>query len=159
MPRVMLPDQRNMKGVVNAWLLVNGDGDSAANLKGSGQMLISPAALYEVPVVLEMLNALSSLQFAVPNRAAFNYALMSFRIHDEAFEFEPIDLSGDSLALRGRGRVGFGGDVYAGFLFPPTHHQQSAQESCCVQHDVACHGSGPRHNLESSDNPRQSQNR
>ncbi|MDA1230925.1 MAG: hypothetical protein O2856_09135, partial [Planctomycetota bacterium] len=102
-----MPDQRNMKGVVNAWLFVNGDGDSAANLKGSGQMLIYPAALYEVPVVLEMLNALSTLQFAVPNRAAFDYALMSFKIKDEAFDFERIDLSGNTLALRGRGEVGF----------------------------------------------------
>ena len=114
-----MPDQPNMKGVVNAWLLVNGDGDSAANLKGNGQMLISPAALYEIPVVLEMLNALSSLQFAVPNKAAFNHALMSFRIRDEAFEFEPIDLVGDSLALRGRGRVGFSGDVSLDFYSRP----------------------------------------
>ena len=114
-----MPDQPNMTGVVNAWLLVNGDGDSAANLKGSGQMLISPAALYEIPVVLEMLNALSSLQFAVPNRAAFNHALMSFSIRDKAFEFEPIDLVGDSLALRGRGRVGFGGDVSLNFYSRP----------------------------------------
>ena len=114
-----MPDQPNMTGVVNAWLLVDGDGDSAENLKGSGQMLISPAALYEIPVVLEMLSALSSLQFAVPNKAAFNHALMSFRIQDEAFEFEPIDLVGDSLALRGRGRVGFGGDVSLNFYSRP----------------------------------------
>jgi len=114
-----MPDQPNMTGVVNAWLLVNGDGDSAANLKGSGQMLISPAALYEIPVILEMLSALSSLQFAVPNKEAFNHALMSFRIRDEAFEFEPIDLVGDSLALRGRGRVGFGGDVSLDFYSRP----------------------------------------
>lgn len=114
-----IPDQQNMKGIVNAWLFVNGDGDSASNLNGSGQMLIYPAALYEVPVVLEMLSALSSLQFAVPNRAAFDYALMSFKIKDEAFDFEPIDLVGNSLALRGRGRVGFKGDVSLDFFSRP----------------------------------------
>ena len=114
-----MPDQPNLKGVVNAWLFVKGDGDSAANLTGSGQLLISPAALYENPVVLEMLSALSSLQFAVPNRAAFNHALMSFQIRDEAFKFEPIDLVGDSLALRGRGEVGFGGDVKLDFFSRP----------------------------------------
>jgi len=114
-----MPDQPNLKGVVTAWLLVKGDGDSAANLKGSGQLRIDPASLYEVPVVLEMLSALSSLQFAVPNRAAFDYALMSFSIRDEAFEFEPIDLVGNALALRGRGRVGFGGDVYLDFFSRP----------------------------------------
>ena len=114
-----MPDQPNLKGVVNAWLFVKGDGDSAANLTGSGQLRIDPASLYEVPVVLEMLSALSTLQFAVPNRAAFDYALMSFTIRDEAFEFEPIDLVGNSLALRGRGRVGFGGDVYLDFFSRP----------------------------------------
>lgn len=114
-----MPDQPNMKGVVNAWLSVAGDGDSAANLSGKGQVKIEPAALYEVPVVLEMLSALSSLQVAVPNRAAFDYALMSFQIRNEAFEFEPIDLVGNAIALRGRGRVGFGGDVYLDFFSRP----------------------------------------
>ncbi|MEJ7594849.1 MAG: hypothetical protein WKF77_25265 [Planctomycetaceae bacterium] len=55
----------------------------------------------------------------MPNRAAFDYALMSFTIRDEAFTFEPIDLVGNSLALRGRGRVGFGGDVYLDFFSRP----------------------------------------
>ncbi len=116
---IHMPDQPNLKGVVTAWLHVKGDGDSAANLTGSGQLRIDPASLYEVPVVLEMLSALSSLQFAVPNRAAFDYAEMSFKIRDEAFEFEPIDLVGNSLALRGRGRAGFGGDVYLDFFSRP----------------------------------------
>jgi len=113
------PDQPNMKGVVNAWLFVDGYGDSPANLAGRGQVQIKPAALYEVPVILEMLSALSSLQVAVPNRAAFEYALMSFEVRNEAFEFEPIDLVGNAIALRGRGRVGFGGDVYLDFFSRP----------------------------------------
>ena len=65
-----LPSQSNMKGVVNSWIFVTGDGDSSANLRGNGQLQINPAALYEVPVVLEMLSALNKLNFAVPNRAA-----------------------------------------------------------------------------------------
>jgi hypothetical protein len=109
-----------MKGVVNSWVFVTGDGDSSSNLRGNGQLQINPAALYEVPVVLEMLSALNKLNFAVPNRAAFDYALMSFKIEDSAFQFDPIDLVGDALALRGRGSVGFGGDVVLDFFSRPT---------------------------------------
>lgn len=114
-----LADQPNLKGVVNSWIFVTGDGDSPSNLAGKGQLQINPAALYEVPVVLEMLSALSRLNFAVPSRSAFNYALMSFEIRDSAFWFDPIDLVGDALALRGRGSVGFGGDVVLDFFSRP----------------------------------------
>lgn len=115
-----MPDQPNMKGVVNSWIFVEGDGDSPDRLSGKGQLQINPAALYEVPVVLEMFNALSKLNFAVPNRTAFEYALMSFEIRDQAFWFDPIDLVGDVLALRGRGSVGFGGDVVLDFYSRPN---------------------------------------
>ena len=115
-----LKDQQNIRGVVNSWIFVEGDGDSASNLRGNGQLQINPAALYEVPVVLEMLSALNRLNFAVPDRTAFNYALMSFKIHDRAFWFDPIDLVGDALSLRGRGSVGFGGDVVLDFFSRPA---------------------------------------
>ncbi len=115
-----IPDQPNLRGVVNSWIFVTGDGDSSSNLTGKGQLLINPAALYEVPVILEMFSALSKLNFAVPNRTAFDYALMSFQIHDQAFHFDPIDLAGDALALRGRGSVGFGGDVVLDFFSRPA---------------------------------------
>ncbi len=115
-----LTDQRNIRGVVNSWIFVTGDGDSASNLTGKGQFQINPAALYEVPVVLEMLAALNRLNFAVPDRTAFKYALMTFEIHDRAFWFDPIDLVGDALTLRGRGSVGFGGDVVLDFFSRPA---------------------------------------
>lgn len=118
--RQHMPDQPGMKGVVNSWIFVTGDGDSPDRLTGKGQLQINPAALYEVPVVLEMFNALSKLNFAVPNRTAFEYALMSFEIQDQAFWFDPIDLVGDVLALRGRGSVGFGGDVVLDFYSRPN---------------------------------------
>ncbi len=115
-----MPDQPNLKGVVNSWILAHGDGDSAAALKGKGQMVISPAALFEMPVVLAMFSALSRLNFTVPNHTAFDYALMSFEVRDEAFVFDKIDLAGDALALRGRGTVGFGGSVVLDFFSRPA---------------------------------------
>ena len=120
-----MPDQPNLKGQVNSWIFVYGDGDSAAALKGGGQMLISPAALFELPVVLEMFSALSQVRFAVPNRTAFDYALMSFEVRNERFLFDKIDLAGNTLALRGRGSVGFGGDVVLDFFSRPPRRSIS----------------------------------
>ena len=117
--RLHAPGQASMRGLVNSWMFVTGDGNTARNMKGEGQLQINPAALYEIPVVLELLSAMSRLNFAVPNRTAFDYALMSFQIRDEAFMFDPIDLVGDSISLRGRGRVGFGGDVVLDFYSRP----------------------------------------
>ncbi|MFM7056761.1 MAG: AsmA-like C-terminal region-containing protein [Planctomycetota bacterium] len=117
--RLHAPGQASMRGLVNSWMFVSGDGNTARTMKGEGQLQINPASLYEIPVVLELLSAMSRLNFTVPNRTAFDYALMSFQIRDEAFQFDPIDLVGDSISLRGRGRVGFGGDVVLDFYSRP----------------------------------------
>lgn len=117
--RKHMPEQRGLEGVVNSWIFVFGDGDSPKNLQGKGQLQINPAALYEVPVVLELISAMSRLNFTVSNRTAFNYALMTFTIQDEAFWFDPIDLVGDALSLRGRGHIGFGGDILMDFFSRP----------------------------------------
>jgi len=70
-------------------------------------------------VMVQVFAALSKLNFAVPNRSAFDYALLTFDVHDRSFWFNPIDLVGESLALRGRGHVGFGGDVVLDFFSRP----------------------------------------
>ncbi|MCA9058516.1 MAG: hypothetical protein KDA85_08455 [Planctomycetaceae bacterium] len=114
-----IPEQRNMRGVVNAWIELNGIGESSADVVGQGQMMIAPAAMYELPVFVQLFSALGKLNFSVADSTAFNFALMSFRVENEAFRFEKIDLNGDSLALRGRGRVGFGGDVWLDFYSRP----------------------------------------
>ncbi|MFO0176671.1 MAG: hypothetical protein ACK55P_05695 [Planctomyces sp.] len=118
--RQQAPDQRNLRGVLNSWIFVSGDSDQTSSLKGRGQVQISPASLYETPVVLELLRALPQLNFAVNDRTAFNHALMTFEIADSAFWFDPIDLVGESISLRGRGRIGFEGDVVLDFFSRPN---------------------------------------
>lgn len=114
-----LSGQPNLRGVVNSWIFVEGSGESSANLTGKGQLQINPAALYEVPVVLEMLSALNQLNFTVPDRTAFRFALMSFEIRDRTFVLDPVDLVGDALSLRGRGSISFAGDVVLDFFSRP----------------------------------------
>lgn len=117
--REYAPSQRNLNGKVGAWMFLEGEGEDAADVRGRGQIQITEAALYEIPVVLELISALSQLNFNVPNRSAFNQALASFQIVDEAFQMGPIDLAGEALSLRGYGRIGFAGDLELDFFSRP----------------------------------------
>lgn len=121
-----IPDQRDLKGVITAWLSLEGTGEDAQNLKGRGQLLINPAALYEIPVIVKLLGSLSQLNLNVQDRTAFNYALLDYDVGDEAFWFKSIDLVGEAISFRGRGSVGFGGAVDLDFYSRPARSRAAA---------------------------------
>lgn len=114
-----IPDQRNLRGVVNAWMSLQGEGDDPADVEGKGQMVISPAALYELPVMVKLLGALSQLNLNVQNLTAFNYAAVNFTVANEMFRLSPIDMVGESISFRGQGTVGFSGAVALDFYSRP----------------------------------------
>ena len=103
--------RRNLAGVMNGWVDFQGQGTRPSGLGGRGQLRINPAELYELPVVMQMFNALFP---DPPDNTAFRAARLNFVIRDEAFVFErrdewPIVLTGDALRLIGDGRVSFDG--------------------------------------------------
>jgi len=115
-----IPDQRNLKGVVTAWMRLSGAGDDSSSLNGKGQLRISPAALYELPVMVKLLGSLSQLNFNVQNLTAFDYAMMDFAVHDDAFWLNPVDLVGEAISFRGQGSIGFTGAVNLDFYSRPA---------------------------------------
>ncbi|WP_145944275.1 hypothetical protein [Fuerstiella marisgermanici] len=121
-----IPDQTNLKGVVTAWMSLEGTGEEARDVTGKGQLLIHPAALYEIPVVVKLLGSLSQLRMNVQDRTAFNYAILDFEVADEAFWFERVDLVGESISLRGKGTVGFAGAVNLDFYSRPARSRAAA---------------------------------
>lgn len=103
----------NVRGLMNGWMDLRGRGMAARGLSGEGQLQISPAALYELPVFLQIFQL---PQFAPIDRTAFNYANFFFRIENERFSFQSIDLVGNTLSLRGRGTIRFDGAVLLDFF-------------------------------------------
>lgn len=103
----------NVRGLMNGWMDLHGRGYSAAAISGDGQLQISPAALYELPVFLQIFQL---PQFQPATRSAFNYANFLFHLRNERFDFQAIDLVGPSLSLRGRGYVRFDGMVMLDFF-------------------------------------------
>lgn len=115
---IHMPKERNMDGKMNGWIYLYGLGSSENDIKGSGQLQISPAAIYEMPVIVNLLNAVR-LDLSVPDRVAFRYGLLNFRVMNSNFLFDQIDLVGNSISFRGRGRIGFDSRVNLDFYSKP----------------------------------------
>ncbi len=102
----------NVRGLVNGWLDLQGRTWDSARVEGRGQLQISPAALYELPVFLQIFQL---PQFQPVERSAFRYANFFFQLKNERFLFDSIDLVGNTIGLRGRGSIRFDGALALDF--------------------------------------------
>lgn len=110
----------NVRGLMNGWMDIRGAGVQARGLSGEGQLQVSPAALYELPVFLQIFQL---PQFSPINRTAFDYANFVFTIENERFNFQAMDLVGNTISLRGRGAVRFDGAVMLDFYSMQPRNQ------------------------------------
>lgn len=107
--QLYLRSSEKLTGTINSWVTLQGKGDSTKAMTGRGQLQISPAELYTLPVIFQVLTQLHTLNPRSPDTAAFNYALARFDIRNDRFEFQAIDLVGSQLQLKGRGVATFDG--------------------------------------------------
>jgi hypothetical protein len=110
--QLYLPGHNKLQGVMNGWVELNGRGSSSDQIEGRGQLQISPAALYELPVILSIFQI---LKFVPPDTAAFNQAFVYFNVARSQFDLRQIDLVGNAISLRGRGVVRFDGKLALNF--------------------------------------------
>ena len=106
--KLYLHDPRKLKGVMRGWVDLRGRGNSPADLTGRGQLQVSPAELYELPIIVQLFDVLS---LGPPQQTAFRYAQCDFELARSRIVFNSIDLVGNSLQLRGRGQATFDGRV------------------------------------------------
>ncbi|MDB5341012.1 MAG: hypothetical protein JWN70_6631, partial [Planctomycetaceae bacterium] len=99
-----LPNQHDLRGKMQGWAELSGRGNSTRNLTGRGELLIAPAAIYQLPVMLAVIKQLNG---GSPNNTAFDEAQAFFKIANNQFEFDQVDLKGAALNLKGFGRVRF----------------------------------------------------
>ena len=101
--------QTNLAGVMNGWIYLYGTGtDPEKTMEGEGKLRIAPAALYELPLFVQMFQM---PQLRVPDRTAFAQADLRYTVGKGRFDFKSIDLLGESMSLRGRGYVRFDGGL------------------------------------------------
>ena len=103
----ILSDAKNLAGVLTGWVNFSATGADPGDLDGKGQLFIEPAALYELPVMIQMFAAMTRLSSRPMDKAAFNFARIEFTIAKRTFSFPFIDLAGDRIRFVGRGQAGF----------------------------------------------------
>lgn len=105
----------NLQGVMNGWMSLQGRGLSKDRITGTGQLQISPASLYELPVLVQMFKVLRFDPNYADFKTAFHYADLNFQVRNSLFDFSSIDLVGDAISLRGFGFVRFDGAMMLDF--------------------------------------------
>lgn len=100
--REVAPRQQRLSGKVFAVVSLSGTGEGVHTYRGQGQVRLRDADIYELPAIIAMLK-LSSVQN--PDRTAFTQSNIDFRIEGDDLELDRIELQGDAITLKGRGRL------------------------------------------------------
>ena len=95
-------------GKALARLRLRGTGTGLHTLRGSGTIRLRDADIYELPLMVSLLNIVS---IRPPDRTAFTTSDVLFRINGEHIYFDPIEFHGDVLSLKGNGHMNFAGDL------------------------------------------------
>lgn len=98
------PKQRDLRGITSGSVYLEGKGSSAQGVRGFGEVQIRPAALINMPLMLQMY---SSLNFTPPGDYAFDEASLAFGIELGRFIFKRIQLKGGTIGFEGSGTVDF----------------------------------------------------
>jgi hypothetical protein len=113
---------RSLRGVMTGWADLHGTGTTIDDMKGRGQLRIRPAALYELPVIAQVIQV---LVLSPSDNTAFNEAFTDFTIGNRQFKFNIINLAGDAISLRGRGTASFDGKLDIEFFSMLSRKQLS----------------------------------
>jgi hypothetical protein len=96
--------QTDVSGTLSATLNLQGSGQSEHTLRGDGEIQIRDANIYELPLLVSLLNVLRS---RTPSTTAFNQCDMKFRLQGRHILLDQIDFLGDAVSLYGKGTADF----------------------------------------------------
>ena len=94
----------NLNGTMSGKLIVAGTGASTQTMRGSGELHVVDANIYQVPALVAMLSVLKN---RTPDTTAFNRCDMEFQVQGEHVHFDHLNLIGDAVSLYGRGDANF----------------------------------------------------
>jgi hypothetical protein len=96
------PSVRGVTGKVFGSVNFGGTTEGVHTWRGDGLVKLKDAYLYELPTMVSVLQVLSIQR---PDRNAFTDSNMEFKIEGDDLEFTHLDLNGDVISLKGKGRV------------------------------------------------------
>lgn len=91
-------------GKLAASVSLQGTGRSLNSLTGNGEVRITEANIYELPLLMGLLKVLRN---GTPDTTAFNQSDMKFRIRGRDIYLDKLDFLGDAVSLYGQGTTNF----------------------------------------------------
>ena len=110
------------QGRVHGGIEVRGSRAGTHSLVGKGQVKLTDADIYELPVMVALLKI---LRVKTPDRNAFTSSLVDFRIEGPHAYLDTIELSGDAISLVGTGELDF--DSHINLVLRPIMGEAEAQ--------------------------------
>ena len=101
-PRPNEVRRAKLTGDVFGSVRLTGNSAGAHTIKGDGDLQLRNADIYELPLLISLLNA---VKLKPPDRTAFTSAEILYRIEADRIYFDQIDFNGDAINLRGRGEM------------------------------------------------------
>ncbi len=102
--RESLPGNNQLRGKVLGSVQLQGRGSGLHALRGSGEIRLRNADIYELPLMVSMLKV---LRVRSPDSTAFTKSDMQFRIAGPHLYFDQLDFLGDAVSLYGKGEMDF----------------------------------------------------
>ncbi len=116
-----MPGESQLRGVMNGWIQLWGRGSNKSDLKGQGQLQISPAAIYELPPIAQIFKV---VRLAQPDKTAFDSAFCDFTVSNQTFYLKYIELKGNAISLYGQaGEAHFDGRLKVDLFSKLTRRQ------------------------------------
>lgn len=104
--------KQKLSGQLSAQVDLHGTGRGLHHLGGRGSVQLRDANLFELPVMLSLLKALSG---RLPDTTAFNTADVEYRIEGEHVYLNKVNCNGDAVSLRGSGQMGLDRSIELSF--------------------------------------------
>jgi hypothetical protein len=99
-----LHGQRAFNGKLAATMSLEGTGRSLHTLTGKGDVKVTEANIYELPLLVGLLKVLRN---STPDTTAFNEVDMAFRIQGRHVMLDKLNFLGDAVSLYGEGTTNF----------------------------------------------------
>ncbi len=110
--RELGPGLKDIEGRSNGHLRLQGTSEGTYTLRGEGNVQLSDAKIYELPVVLALLKILNVGQV---NRTAFDTGKIDFAIEGDTINLQKMEFNGDAISLIGNGLMSFDRDIDLNF--------------------------------------------
>jgi hypothetical protein len=99
-----LHGQTAYNGKLAATMSIEGTGRSLHTLTGKGEVKVTEANIYELPLLVGLLKVLRN---STPDATAFNEVDMAFRIQGRHVMLDKLNFLGDAVSLYGEGTTNF----------------------------------------------------